>query len=154
MIEELSMENIEEGLDFAQRSHADSAWGSFPFSREILRANIQKMIGDYRCFTCIYRKEGKIIGYFFGALGRFMFSDDLLGLEKGIYIAPEHRGGRVALAMFSAFITWCKERNAEPLIEIYFGNDKDNEKVYSFLRKVGMLECGRAFRGGTHELRD
>lgn len=153
MIEFLTHETLEEALDFAERSHLDSAWQDFPFERNILRYNLGRMIGNNNFLTCMYRKDGELVGYFFARVGSFMFSDKLLGMENGIYIIPEHRGGRIGYLMFCAYLNWCRKMNLEPLIDVYFGEDKDNEKTYSFLRKLGMIECGRSFRGGDHGLR-
>lgn len=152
-LEYLTLDILEEALDFAALSHKDSAWGDYEFDREFLRRNLQKMIDSDTHFTCVYRKDGAIVGYFFATLGKFLFSDTLLGMENGIYIAKEHRGGKVAFKMFAAFLEWCLKMNAEPLVEIYFGEDSENEKTYQFFRKAGMIECGKVFRGGRDGLR-
>lgn len=153
-IEYLSEETLEEALIFAEKSHADSAWKDFLFKRDILRRNLKKMIENECFFTCMYRKEGELVGYFFARYGCFLFSDRLLGMENGIYIIPQHRGGRIGFLMFRTYLEWCRTRQLEPLIDVYFGDDKDNEKTYSFLRKLGMIECGRSFRGGNYGLRE
>lgn len=152
-VEYLSFANIEEGVLFAEKSHVYSAWKDYPFDRDVLRANLIKMINNPSYFTCIYRKNGQIIGYWFATLGSFLFSDVLLGMENGIYIEKEHRGGMVAYSMYQEFIRWCETMKVEPFVEIYFGKDEDNEKVYNFFRKAGMIECGRVFRGGKNGLR-
>jgi GNAT superfamily N-acetyltransferase len=144
---------IEEALDFAERSHADSAWQDYVFERETLKKNLQQMEGNPSCFNCIYRKDGAIVGYFFAMLGTFLFSSKFLGMENGIYILPEHRGGRVALLMYNEFLAWCKKNDAEPFVEIYFGENDSNARVYRFFRKVGMTECGVVFRGGRNGMR-
>lgn len=153
MLEYLSHEIMEETLDLAEKSHEDSAWKEHKFSRDVLRKNLERMVGNENYFTCVYRKNSQIIGYWFGYLGKFDFSDVTLGMESGIYIAKEHRGGRVAYKMGMAFLQWCKSKNVEPLVDIYFGSDENNEKTYQFFRKLGMIECGRSFRGGSLGLR-
>lgn len=152
-LEFLTLDIIGEALDFAELSHADSAWKDHAFDRSVLRRNLEKMTGNPNYFTCIYRKEGRIVGYWFAVLGQFLFSDVTLGIESGIYIAREHRGGLVAYKMARAFLEWCAGHKVEPLVDIYFGSDEDNEKTYQFFRKLGMIECGRSFRGGSHGLR-
>jgi L-amino acid N-acyltransferase YncA len=151
-LEFLSLSNLTEALDFAELSHKDSAWQDYPFERGTLASNLEKMIGRDNYFTCIYRKEDKIVGYFFASLGSFLFSSVLLGMENGIYIEPEHRGGRVALTMYNAFVAWCVKLGVEPFVEIYFGENDSNQRVYQFFHKVGMIECGKVFRGGKHGL--
>lgn len=154
MIEYLTEETLEEALDFAEKSHVHSRWSDYHFERDFLRQNMKERIGKSQYFLCMYRVNGEIVGYFLGAPGRFLFSRRLLGLETGIFVAPEHRGGRAIIEMFRAYKVWCDSLNAEPLVEIYFGDDSENEKVYSLFRKLGMIECGRAFRGGANGMRD
>lgn len=152
-IEFLSLHNLSESLDFAEKSHLDSAWADYSFDRDELCKNLEQMIGKDQYFTCIYRKEGEIIGYFFASLGKFLFSKRLIGMENGIYIDQKHRGGRVAYLMYNEYLKWCGRLDVEPLVEIYFGSDDNNEKVYEFFLRSGMIECGRVFRGGSNGLR-
>lgn len=152
-VEYLDVYNIEELIDLSEKSHKNSAWQDYHFDRDILRKNLEKMIGKTNYFTCMYRSEGKIIGYYFASLGTFLFSSVLLGMENGIYIEPEHRGARVAVTMHKEFIAWCDKMGVEPLVEVYFGESDRNAKVYQFFTKVGMIECGKVFRGGKNGLR-
>lgn len=152
-IEYLDAGNLEEALDFAEKSHKDSAWQDYQFKREILRKNLLEMIGNPQYFTCLYRKDSTLVGYWFATLSSFLFSDVLLGMENGIYITPEHRGGKVAFSMWLAFKEWCDKNNAEPLAEIQFGDNESNQAAYTFFSRIGMIECGKIFRGGRHGLR-
>lgn len=152
MIEYLHRGNIEELLDISHQSHADSAWKDYPFDRAYLKENLSDMINNENSFTCMYRKGEELIGYFFASLAGFLFTRVLIGSENGIYIKPEHRGGPAAVRMQRAFTEWCRVKNVEPMVDIYFNTDADNEKTYSFMRKSGMIECGRSFRGGFHGL--
>lgn len=144
-VENLTLENLEETLDIAEMAYKESIWGSHPFSREYLKNNLIRIIENGNCFTCLCRKNGKIVGFLLAKLGRFLFGDALLGMECGMYVLPEHRTGIVAHLMCKLFFEWCKANKAEPFMEIYFG--EDNEKTYDFLKMQGMVECGRVFRG-------
>lgn len=151
-IEFLSHENIEEALDFAEKSHGDSGWKEYAFDRSVLRRNLIKMIGNPIYFTCLYRRHGVLIGYWFASLVSFLFSDAPLGSENGIYITPSQRGGIAAFMMYKEFKAWCDKNNVEPVAEVHFGDTESNEKAYSFFEGVGMVECGRIFRGGRNGL--
>lgn len=153
MLESLAQENIEEALDFAEISHKDSAWKDYPFDREFLRKNLEKMIDSQNHFTCIYRRDGKIAGYWFAALCQLLCSKRLRGEENGIYILPEYRGGKVAWAMYIKYYEWCEKNEAEPVSSVQFGDEESNQKAYSFFKSLGMIECGRIFRGGNNGLR-
>lgn len=152
-LEILTLSNLSEAMDFAERSHADSAWKDYPFDRGLLCKNLEKMIGKPQYFTCICRKDGKIVGYWFATLCRLLCSEKLRGEENGIYILPEHRGGRAAYIMWAAFKEWCDEHEAEPIAAAQFSDQKSNEKAYTFFNRLGMIECGRIFRGGSDGLR-
>lgn len=145
-VETLSRENLEELIVLYERAHSMSAWSDYPFERETFRRNIESAIDNPACFNCLYRKDGVLVGCFLATLGSPIFSSALLGMENGVYVDPEHRGGRIAFAMKSAFDEWCALHNAEPFVEIYFGNDEENEKTYNFFSKTGMIECGKIFR--------
>ena len=111
-----------------------------------MRHNIEKTIGNEKCFSALFRSNGKIIGLMFASLGNFFFSKSLFGIESGMFVLPEHRGGRAAIAMYQEFIKWCDKNNAEPFVEIFFSDDDTNEKTYQFFRKSGLKDCGRMFR--------
>lgn len=150
-VEFLNQDDVQEFMIIAEKCHKDSAWSDYPFDHTICAKNIKNMVVNDGGFVCIYRKKGEIIGFFLAKLGSPLFSNVLFGMESGIYIEREHRGGRVALLMYNEFREWCAKNNAESLVEIYFG--EDNEKTYNFFRKVGMNECGKVFRGGKNGLR-
>lgn len=144
-IEFLNTNNLEEILDVAEQSYRESIWANYDFSREYLKNNLIKILDNSNYFNCFYRKDNKLVGYFLARLGRFIFSEALLGMESGVYVLPEHRNSVIAPAMYKEFIAWCNEHKAEPLVEVYFGSD--NEKTYEFFKKQGLTECGKVFRG-------
>lgn len=152
-IEFLREETIDEMIELFRKGSEDSAWADYVFDADILRINLENMIGKDSKFACMYRKEGKIVGGFVASIGTLLFSAKPVGMENGIYVEPEHRGGRVALLLYNEFIKWCEKMKAEPLVEIYFSDESGNQKTYAFFRKVGMRECGRIFRGGKDGLR-
>lgn len=151
-IEFLSRENIGDLVALFHRGHTASAWSDYPFDPVFLRKNLDDMIGKPEYFACMYRKDGAVIGGWMASLGQFLFSEKLVGMENGIYVDRQHRGGRAALLMYNEFVKWCEKMGAEPFVEIYFSDYADNEKTYNFFRKAGMIECGRIFRSASHGL--
>ena len=149
-IEYLFLTDIDEFMDISKRCHADSDWADYAFDREVCKKNIAEICKGG--FACVYRKNNEIVGFFLATLGSPLFSNRLFGMECGVYIVPEHRGGRVALLMYREFRQWCDKHDAEPLVEIYFSDDETNSKTYNFFRKSGMIECGKIFRGGQNGL--
>lgn len=151
-IEFLDDKNIDELVEIFRNGHAASAWSDYVFDAKILRRNLASMIENPRDFACMYRKNGEIIGTWVASIGTFIFSSTPVGMESGIFIAPEHRGGRAALLMYNEFVKWCDKMGAEPFVEIYFSDNESNQKTYSFFEKVGMKECGKIFRGKKYGL--
>lgn len=152
-IEFLTLSTLAEALSFAQLSHEDSAWKNYPFDRGYLSKNLEVMIGKPQYFTCLYRKDGKLVGYWFASLCRLLCSKKLRGEENGIYILPEYRGGRAAFCMWKAYKEWCDKYDAEPIAQVQFSDDSSNQKAYSFFKGLGMIECGKIFRGGQNGMR-
>ncbi len=152
-IEFLNLDNLEEALDFAEMSHLNSAWQDYTFERDTLRANLIPRIGKSYYFNCLYRQDGEIIGYWLAALCRIMCSSKIRGEEDGIYVSKSNRGGRAAVMMYSEYKKWCILNHAEPVDYVHFGSDEDNKQAYAFFKGLGMIECGRIFRGGVSGMR-
>lgn len=151
VLEPLTFENMEEGLDLAERSHTESTWQDYAFDRNFLKQNLEKRLNKVNYFTCLCRYNEKIVGYFMADLGQFLFNEASLGIERGFYVLPECRGGEAAYLMYRAYDKWCRDMKAEPLVDIYFADD--NERTFQFLKSCGLKECGRVFRGGHHGVR-
>lgn len=149
-IEFLNEENIDELVGIFRKGHSSSAWSHHPFDSRFLRKNLKEMIGNDAHFVCMYRKDDIIVGGWVASIGNFLFSKVPVGMEGGIYVEPEHRGGRIALLMYNEFVKWCKKMGAEPFVEIYFSHKEGNQKTYSFFEKLGMEECGKIFRSRAH----
>lgn len=147
----LTSENIDEVVEVYREAHASSFWKDYTFDSEILKQSLLDRIGKKDSFAWFCKSDGKIVGGFFGSLGRFPFCSDLFGMEEGIYVSPEHRGSRAALLLFTAFFNWCHSHDALPFLEIYYG--EDNEKTYNFCKKMGLRECGKKFIGEKNGLR-
>lgn len=149
-IEFLRESNLEELVALFRRGYHDSGWEHHSFDESYLRENLRQMIGKESDFACMYRKGDRIVGGFVASLGQFLFSRTLVGMENGIYIEPEHRGGRAAFLMYNEFVKWCDKMGAEPFVEIYFSDAESNQRTYNFFTKVGMVECGKIFRSKAH----
>ena len=145
ILENITLNNLDEVMVLAERSHSESVWTDYAFDLAFCKQTVGETIGKEGHFSCVCRQEGELVGYFVASLGRSFFNKAFLAIENGVYVTPEARGGPAAFLMYKKFAEWCKMHNAESLVHVYFA--EDNEKTYAFFKKVGMRECGKIFRG-------
>lgn len=93
-------------------------------------------------FYAFYTREGgNRCGFFIGTLADQFFGDDLIGMDMGVYIEPEHRGGMGAVRMVQAFESWAKANGAK---EIYLSQSSgvDIDKTVRFYEGLGYNKAG------------
>jgi GNAT superfamily N-acetyltransferase len=115
------------------------------FFRSVFVAAMENPL-DWFAVKCV--KDGEIIGFFTGCVSDMGFCDKYIGMDKGFYVKPEHRGSRAIVLMWDEFKTWCASRKAIPTILIHYG--EDNTNTYNLFEKLGMVERGRLFIGADN----
>ena len=57
----------------------------------------------------------EIVGFMCGYLGETFLNSQINAYEQGVFVAPERRGGSIAIRLIKNFEAWAKARNAENL---------------------------------------
>jgi RimJ/RimL family protein N-acetyltransferase len=71
-------------------------------------------VNDFvKTVVVVAEKDGQVIGGMVGDTVKPIWSEDLIGLDFGFYIKPEHRGHNYAAQMVKAFEVWCFEMGAK-----------------------------------------
>jgi RimJ/RimL family protein N-acetyltransferase len=89
----------------------ESDYKSLLFSEDRAINKIIELIGWG--FVVVAEKDGQVIGGMVGDTVKPIWSEDLIGLDFGFYIKPEHRGHNYAAQMVKAFEFWCSEMGAK-----------------------------------------
>lgn len=97
--------------ELARRMHAESPrYAHLPFDSARLGATARQILATG--LVLLAELDAYPVGLMAGAVAPHFFSQALYGVELAVYVAPEHRGSRVALRMISRFEAWAKARGA------------------------------------------
>jgi GNAT superfamily N-acetyltransferase len=111
MIIRAKQEHFEQLFSLIEQMVAESVFSFAPVSK----AKIQQLFSYPKCATFLAFKDDKCIGFVSAVISSFFFSDYERATDVGLYVLPEHRGGRAAFKLLKAIETWSKEMGAKEL---------------------------------------
>jgi GNAT superfamily N-acetyltransferase len=79
------------------------------------------------------------IGLMLGYVGEMYLNDDVCAWEQGLFVAPERRGGTLALRLIRIFEQWAKQRGAS---KVWLGQSVNHRRdsTLKFFERLGY-EC-------------
>jgi GNAT superfamily N-acetyltransferase len=101
-------------VGLAEAMHAEGSFAGMNFTPEILAAYLAQSILQGQ-FVVVAEKNGEIIGAFVGFTYRSIFGHDYIAADDGLFIAREHRGGRLAIQLVKAFVEWAKAQGVKQI---------------------------------------
>ena len=93
-------------------------------------------------YAAVIEKDGEIIAFMGGDIIEPWYSDDAIGIEYGVYVWPNHRGGKCPIMLISNFVAWCKMNNVK---QIRPGISTGNTKLSGLYIALGFTKTGDNF---------
>lgn len=138
MIEMYRSELLGEAIRLAEGFLSEGLFRDCSFNPEKFAA----VIAHPSVFYAFYKgADDGYQGFFIGTLTDQFFGDDLIGIDMGVYIEPEHRGKMGAVRLIQAFESWAKENGAK---EIYLSQTSgvNIDKTSAFYERLGYELSG------------
>jgi GNAT superfamily N-acetyltransferase len=101
-------------VGLAEAMHAEGSFAGMNFTPEILAAYLAQSILQGQ-FVVVAEKNGEIIGAFVGFTFQSIFGRDYIAADDGLFIAKEHRGGRLAIKLIQAFVEWARAQGVKQI---------------------------------------
>lgn len=79
---------------------------------------------------------GTLIAFMCGTLSETFLNDEVNAYEKGLFVAPEHRGGSLAVRLVRNFEAWAKKAGAS---NVWMGQSvgQNRESTLKFFERLG-----------------
>lgn len=119
--------------------HRESNYNVTEFSAERAEMFIRKWI-EYG-FVVVVEIDGLIIGGMIGDVITPWHTTERMGIDMVLYVAPEHRKGRIAATLIKAFEIWCKEMGATTIRPAVSTGHQRAGKLYQALGYQRTGEC-------------
>ena len=80
--------------------------GVLPINRQKLFDHVYLTINSTDGFVQVAEEGGRIVGVFAAELQPHAYCDGYVASELGVYIDPEHRGGRTFVTLLEDYLAW------------------------------------------------
>lgn len=135
-------------VEMCARLHAESAYKVVAFHSKKLEHVFKSALRNPQQCVFVYERGNDLIGFFFGRVDSYFFSDELAAYDVVFYVEPRHRGSLAAYRLWNAFKGWAKANGAR-LLWPGISTGVELERTEKFYRGLGLMKVGTVFRGPT-----
>ena len=103
-----------------------------PPTLEKVRRLISRPLGYGECAIV----DGVIVGFMCGYIGETFLNTQVNAYEQGVFVAPKHRGGTIAVRLIKNFESWAKAQGAQ---NVWLGQSvgQKQESTMKFFERLG-----------------
>lgn len=101
-------------------------------------------------FGVVGEVEEELVGFAFGTVVQYTFSQELMATDLGFYVKPGHRGKTIGVQMLKFYIEWAKMQGVR---EIMIGGSHGFElgeeypqKLDGIVKRLGFEPAGTWFK--------
>ena len=140
--------------DLAGLMHAESpSYSPLPFSRDLMLPDALRWALDPTCCVLLAESGGRVVGCMAGRVRKHWGSDALIASDFGLFVLPEHRGGRHALRLAREFMAWAKACGAD-LTRIGITTGVSEDRTAEFYRRaLGLTHAGTILEARSSHVR-
>lgn len=134
-------------VDLIKEMHAESVYNWLSF-------NPKKIIGVVE--NCLQRKDhvlyvaegaGKIVGVMGGYTSTYIFCDEPIVFDLGLYVQSSTRGSRAGVLLIKRVLEWAKQQGAREIVcGVTALPPEQRERVYPLYIKLGFYDAGHIFK--------
>lgn len=105
MIRKATMADLPEIIHLGRRMHEESSYNSMGFASDRV-ANMSALLIEHG-FAMVVEIDGNVVGGMLGDVVTPWYTNERMGNDIALYIAPEHRKGTAAMKLLKKFEEWC-----------------------------------------------
>jgi GNAT superfamily N-acetyltransferase len=140
MIRNAHPDDVELILDMGEAMHAESVYKVLTYNREKARKEVLWTIRNG--FFKVVEINGALVGMMSGYVKAPYYSDDRVGFEELLYLAPDHRHGRHAVRLIDAWVMFCIAHGAVLLKPSTACGNFNGDSLYE---AMGFQRVGSSF---------
>lgn len=127
--------------------HSESRYRSLPFNGIKWAEMLRHLIAAPESMVAVAEVHGEVIGAIAGIITDHYFADTRIAYEFGLYVAPEHRGGRSGYQLAKEYIEWAKSCGVEQ-IDMGITTGIHTERTGALYERLGLVNVGVVYSFG------
>jgi len=143
----MQIEDINAVLSLAKQMHEESAYKHIRFDDQVFISTVADCMKNG--FAWVGEADNEVVSGFLANITPYIFSNDRLACDYGVFTNKKHRKTRLAYKMLLEYIKWAKEQDAK---EIMIGASEGFEQTWAdqlgrFLQKrLGFKPAGHWYK--------
>lgn len=145
MLVRLALESDIDAIVEMARMNIEETCPEIGFDEAVCRETCYGYLEHASPTMFVAERDRRVVGLLVAEMHAYRASAGLFTTQEVLFVRPEHRGTRAAVALMKHLITWSKMLGAK---EIIGGNDNDfqSERTARFLEHFGFERVGFAMR--------
>ncbi len=130
-------------LELGREMHMESSMRDISFSEKKVLDLFRKAV-DYpedTFYRVFENEDGDLIGFFYGVITEYYFSEETWALDKFLYVLPMYRGSHAASKVVKDFKKWSIDREVRE-VAIMPSTGIQTDRTVAFLGKIGFEKRG------------
>lgn len=145
MIRNATHADIPRMVELGALMHAESRFAVLAYDRAKVAGLFAHLLDDGQ-FIQVIEADGELVGGFAGFVTEHWASQDLVSYDCGLFIMPEHRGGRAAARLIQRFREWAVGRGAK-MVTLGVNTGVHPERTARLMELVGFERIGDLYEG-------
>lgn len=142
MIRDATFDDLPQLVELGRVMHAESPrFARLTFSAGRLHLTLAALIEAGQFLRVGTDEAGAVVGGMAGMVTQHWASDDLVANELALFVAPEYRGGLLAVRLLTRYLQWAAERGAV-IIQAGVTTGVDTETTARLYERMGLKRCG------------
>lgn len=112
MLRNATREDIPAMLALGELMHKESIYAGYEYNKEKVSNLISWLIDSPKGIVFVSEQDGVIQGGFMGSIDEHWFGTEPVANDYALFLAPEHRKGRLAVRLISEYIQQAKAKGA------------------------------------------
>ncbi len=145
-IRRLTDQDIHTCVKLGRFMHKESCYRDTEYSEvKCMRLGLEAISDDNVLW--LVAEEHNIIGMLGAQVYQPDFSEDMIAMDKLVYVKPEHRGSTVFSRLIKEYLNWAIEKEAK-LVFLATSTGVDSEKVERLYNRLGLKKMGALYQLG------
>ena len=140
-VREFVVEDAPRCLELGERFHRESRYREYDFDRDKVLMLFAETTIEPDLLFLVSEDDSGIQGGLCLRATEHYFGHDRVARDLFLFVAPEKRGARHALALVDAGARWAKERGCKELV-LSSSTGIESERVARFFEKLGFEQTG------------
>jgi GNAT superfamily N-acetyltransferase len=130
-----------QAIEMGRAMHAESQYRDQPFDRDKVIATVARAIEDPGWLFRFAVDDDRLVGFFLGLLDTHWFNNELVAIDRALYVAPDRRGFVAGKKLIAEYLDWARAKGCRQVF-LTQSTGVEPERTQRFYEHNGFRNVG------------